>query len=83
MPENATVLSAVLAELRAVKPEAGAWQADTPLLPTLDSLDVLEFVARVEQRFRVPVPDNRWKELRTPAAVAACVSEALAERDRG
>lgn len=73
------VLDAVLEELAAVKrslvppidPDA-ALVADLGL----DSLDSLELVARVEQRFRVPVPDDRWKELRTARQIATWVENA-------
>ena len=39
----------------------------------LDSLDVVEFVARVEEVYRVSVPDEDWQELRTLDCIAAYV----------
>ena len=37
----------------------------------LDSLDVVEFVARLEYRFRFVVPDDQWQQLATLDAIAA------------
>lgn len=37
----------------------------------IDSLDIVEFVARLEYRFRFVVPDDEWRELTTLDAIAA------------
>ena len=37
----------------------------------VDSLDVVEFVARLEYRFRFVVPDDEWQQLATLDAIAA------------
>ena len=36
----------------------------------VDSLDVVEFVARLEYRFRFVVPDDEWQQLATLDAIA-------------
>ena len=43
----------------------------------LDSLDVVEFVARLEYRFRFVVPDDEWQQLATLDAIAAYALERL------
>jgi acyl carrier protein len=42
----------------------------------VDSLDVVEFVARLEHRFRF-VPDDEWRELATLDAIAAYALDRL------
>lgn len=37
----------------------------------IDSLDIVEFVARLEYRFRFVVPDDEWQQLATLDAIAA------------
>ncbi len=37
----------------------------------IDSLDIVEFVARLEYRFRFVVPDDEWQRLATLDAIAA------------
>lgn len=37
----------------------------------IDSLDVVEFVARLEYRFRFVVPDDEWQQLATLDAITA------------
>lgn len=72
------VLSAVLDALRSIKPKVDA-QPDMDLRADakLDSLDALELVAQIEQRFRVPVPDERWRQMRTPRHIADYVQSVL------
>ena len=43
----------------------------------VDSLDVVEFVARLEYRFRFVVPDDEWQELATLDAIAAYALDRL------
>jgi acyl carrier protein len=68
------MLEVLRTELRAVS------ESIPPDLPTdqelvadlgLDSLDVVEFVARLEYRFRFVVPDGEWQQLATLDAIAA------------
>lgn len=48
---------------------------DTELVADLqlDSLDVVEFVARVEEAFRFSVPDGQWQQLSSLERIAAYV----------
>lgn len=67
------MLDLLRGELRAVDPSvAGRLAADKELIAELgiDSLDVVEFVARLEYRFRFVVPDDEWQELSTLDAIA-------------
>lgn len=41
----------------------------------IDSLDLVEFVARIEHRFRFIVPDEDWQELLTLHDIASYVQE--------
>ena len=43
----------------------------------VDSLDVVEFVARLEYRFRFVVPDDEWQRLGTLDQIAAYALERL------
>jgi acyl carrier protein len=65
------VLRAELREVNASIP--GDLPADEELIADLglDSLDVVEFVARLEYRFRFVVPDGEWQQLATLDAIAA------------
>jgi acyl carrier protein len=70
------VLDVLRAELRKVKETLPPDVAGDALLMTdlgLDSLDVVEFVARVEEHYRVIVPDEDWQQLSTLERIAAYV----------
>jgi acyl carrier protein len=71
------VLRAELHEVNAEIPRD--LPADRELVDELgiDSLDVVEFVARLEHRFRFVVPDDEWQELATLDAIAAYALERL------
>jgi acyl carrier protein len=63
-------LRAQLAVVRAATPADLA--ADVSLKEELqmDSLDLVEFVARVEEHYRVSVPDDDWRRLATLGDIA-------------
>jgi acyl carrier protein len=68
------------AELHDVNAEIpGDLPADRELIGELglDSLDIVEFVARLEYRFRFVVPDDEWQQLATLDAIAAYALERL------
>ncbi len=68
-------------ELRKVKDTLPADVAGDALLMTdlgLDSLDVVEFVAHVEEHYRVTVPDEDWQQLSTLDRIAAYVLARIA-----
>lgn len=77
---RAELLEILRSELAAVTtsvpPDA---PADKELIAELgaDSLDVVEFVARLEYRFRFVVPDDEWQELATLDAIADYALERL------
>ncbi len=66
MTERTELLDLLRGQLRKVNPAVPADLApDVELMSELrlDSLDVVEFVARVEEHFRFAVPDDQWKKL--------------------
>jgi acyl carrier protein len=72
-PARDDLLEVLRVELRAVGDEIpDELPADRTLGEELgiDSLDVVEFVARVEYRYQVLVPDEDWQQLMTLDAVA-------------
>ena len=67
------VLATLRAQLAVVRPATPAdLAADVSLRDELrmDSLDLVEFVARVEEHYRVSVPDDEWPRLVTLGAIA-------------
>lgn len=70
-------LRAQLVIVRAATPADLA--ADVSLKDDLqmDSLDIVEFVARVEEHYRVSVPDNDWQRLATLGDIAEFVMARL------
>lgn len=70
------VLRAVLDAMESIKPGLEL-HPDMPLRGSIDSLDALELVARVEQHFRVPVPDEDWRRMTSPRDIADYVAKAL------
>ena len=75
-PTHADVLAVLLEELALVAPELGTDPpADADLKHDLhvDSLSVLELVARIEFRFGLSVPDDDWPLLGSLDAIAAYV----------
>ena len=54
-------------------PSKAAFTDETHILEEgiLSSLDIVEFVARLEYRFRFVVPDDEWQQLATLDAIAA------------
>lgn len=70
---HADVLSVLRTEIRKVRDDLPPDVDSTALLMTdlqLDSLDVVEFVARVEEAYRFSVPDEDWQTLRCLDRVA-------------
>jgi acyl carrier protein len=69
--EMLDVLRAELHEVNAEIPRDLATNRELIEELGLDSLDVVEFVARLEYRFRFVVPDDQWQQLATLDAIAA------------
>ena len=77
---QAEMLALLRDELHAVNAEIPSdLPADRGLTEELgvDSLDVVEFVARLEHRFRFVVPDDEWQRLATLDQIAAYALERL------
>jgi acyl carrier protein len=75
--ERNDVIDVLRTEIRKVKDTLPPDVDTTALLMTdlgLDSLDVVEFVARVEEVYRVSVPDEDWQQLSTLDRIAAYVT---------
>jgi acyl carrier protein len=75
--EVSSTLDLLRAELRKVKDTLPADVDSAALLMTdlgLDSLDVVEFVARVEEVYRISVPDDDWQQLSTLDRIAEYVT---------
>ena len=74
------ILAVVREELAVAAPDVPA-DADTAahlgLDLEVDSLAVLEFVARLEYRFGIAVPDDAWPALTSMDAVADFLESAL------
>ena len=71
------VLDRLRIELAAVRPDLAATASPDATLKhdlEIDSLDVLEFVARVEAAFGVVVPDEDWQAVATLDTLAAYVA---------
>ncbi len=74
------LITAVREELAVAAPDTPAHApADAELTADLgvDSLSVLELVARLEYRFGVVVPDEDWARMRSIAAIADYLAHAL------
>lgn len=75
---DGTVVDELRVEIRHVKDSLPSDVDIDALLMTdlgLDSLDVVEFVARVEERYRVSVPDEDWPTLRTLRYIATYIAD--------
>ena len=44
----------------------------------MDSLDLAEYIARMEQRFQVAIADDEWQQLETLALAADYIEERVA-----
>ena len=47
----------------------------------LDSLDLAELAARIEQRYRLEIPDEDWRRLANVAQLITYLETRLADRD--
>lgn len=47
----------------------------------LDSLDLAELAARIEQRFRIEIPDEEWRALGNVAQLTAYLATRLDARE--
>jgi len=62
-----TIISTILSHFRDVKPKLKVDSNDSKFKDELgvDSLDMAEFVARIEQEYRIEIPDEDWSQIST------------------
>lgn len=61
------ILNTILSHFQDVKPKVNIFSNDARFREDLgvDSLDMAEFVARVEQDYRLEIPDQDWQKIAT------------------
>lgn len=61
------IIKTILSHFRDVKPKLEFDSNDSKFKEDLDvdSLDMAEFVARIEQEFRIEIPDEDWSQIAT------------------
>jgi acyl carrier protein len=62
-----TIINTILTHFRDVKPKLEIDSNDSNFKEELgvDSLDMAEFVARIEQEYRIEIPDTDWSQIAT------------------
>ena len=62
-----TIINMILTHFRDVKPKLEIDSNDSNFKEELgvDSLDMAEFVARIEQEYRIEIPDTDWSQIAT------------------
>ncbi len=73
-----TIITDLQAHLLAVKPMVNAKAVNATFKEELgiDSLDMAEFIARVEQEYRIEIPDEDWDQIATMSLLADYVYQA-------
>jgi acyl carrier protein len=75
MMDQAAIRSAVMAEIRRIAPELeeGEMKPDRPLRDQvdLDSMDWLNFILALHERFKVEIPEADYKKLGTLQEIVA------------
>ncbi|WP_452230139.1 MULTISPECIES: acyl carrier protein [unclassified Lacinutrix] len=61
------IINTILSHFRDVKPKLEVDSNDSNFKEELgvDSLDMAEFVARIEQEYRIEIPDTDWSQIAT------------------
>ncbi|WP_055445009.1 MULTISPECIES: acyl carrier protein [Lacinutrix] len=61
------IINTILTHFRDVKPKLEIDSNDSNFKEELgvDSLDMAEFVARIEQEYRIEIPDTDWSQIAT------------------
>ena len=61
------IIKTILSHFRDVKPKLKIESNDSKFKDELgvDSLDMAEFVARIEQEYRIEIPDHDWPQIAT------------------
>ena len=62
-----SIITTILSHFRDVKPKLKIESNDSKFKDELgvDSLDMAEFVARIEQEYRIEIPDDDWSQIAT------------------
>lgn len=62
-----SIINTILTHFRDVKPKLKIDSNDSNFKEELgvDSLDMAEFVARIEQEYRIEIPDTDWSQIAT------------------
>lgn len=55
--------------------------ADTPLRPSVDKLDFIEFLMAIEEEFEVEIPEENEAKFNTLADIADWLGEHMSEED--
>lgn len=76
MNELFSLLQQIKPELTEPPPPEADWAAIG-----LDSLDLAELAARIEQRFRIEIPDEEWRALGNVAQLTAYLATRLDARE--
>ena len=67
------IIEQIREELRVVKPKFDTELADTAHLVNdggMESLDIVELVARIEARFRIPIDDDQYRKMMSVDEIA-------------
>ena len=73
-----TIINNILSHFRDVKPKLKIASNDLNFKHELgvDSLDMAEFVARIEQEYRIEIPDEDWSQIATVNLMAEYICNA-------
>ncbi|MBQ0788842.1 MAG: acyl carrier protein [Oceanihabitans sp.] len=72
------IINSILTHFRDVKPKLEIDSNDSNFKEELgvDSLDMAEFVARIEQEYRIEIPDTDWSQIATVNLMAEYIHNA-------
>lgn len=81
IPLNKSIRETLSGQLQNIKPDLRNWDPEDHFKQELglDSLDLVEFVARIEQHYRIIVPDEDLEKMISLEATAKYVHQHLAK----
>ncbi|MBU2940122.1 acyl carrier protein [Lacinutrix sp. C3R15] len=73
-----TIINTILLHFKDVKPKLKIASNDAHFKQELgvDSLDMAEFIARIEQEYRIEIPDADWPQIATVNLLAEYIRNA-------